>query len=292
VGSPSAPPRSRDDQVLVRADGVGVAGDPGQPVRGDQVRVAARVARDDQVGRGAGGVQQLHQRYPQHLAQLPQVADLEGLHEHRRTGLVEPGPVQRVDQGRFQRQPDPGEVAGVLGLRVDAELPAQLGGQPVAQRDDLVERRHLEAPVIDRVPLPQQRHPLGRAQRLQLGQGEVLGEPAGQAVSVDLLAGVPVGELGMLGDVGGAADLRLVPGHEHPVRRRHQVGFEEVGAHPGGQLVAGQGVLGPQPAGAAMGDEQHRRSARARGMPPHGGDHRRPAVAVRGAPGVVFGSVG
>ena len=148
------------------------------------------------------------------------------------------------------------EVAGGLGLRVDADLATQLAGQPGPELEDLVEGRHREAPVVDGVALPQQGDALRGAQRPQLGQGQVLDEPAGAALAVDDLRCAPVGELRVVGDVGGAADLRLVPGHQHPVGRGDQVRLDEVGAHPGGQLVAGEGVLGALTGRAAVRDEQ------------------------------------
>jgi hypothetical protein len=57
------------------------------------------------------------------------------------------------------------------------------------------------------------RQPLDGAQRLQLGEGEVVGEPPGHAHAVEGDRAPPVGELGPAGHVGGAADLRLVPRH-------------------------------------------------------------------------------
>jgi hypothetical protein len=53
-------------------------------------------------------------------------------------------------------------------------------------------------------------------------------------------------------DVRGAADLRLVPADQHPVLGDHDVRLDEVGAHPGGQLVGGQGVFRPVAGGAAV----------------------------------------
>ena len=55
------------------------------------------------------------------------------------------------------------------------------------QVDDLGERQDAEPAVVGGVERPQPRHPLDGAQGAQLGEREVLGEPAGQLLAVDLL---------------------------------------------------------------------------------------------------------
>src|SRR4051794_10348665 len=67
-----------------------------------------------------------------------------------------------------------------------------------------------------------------RAQRLELGEREVLDEPAVVGLAVDLLGRAAVGELGVIGDVGRAGDLVLVPADELAVARGHQVRLDEV----------------------------------------------------------------
>src|SRR4029434_9321769 len=103
---------------------------------------------------------------------------------------------------------------------------------------------------------PQVREPLHGPQGPQLGQGEVLGEPAGVLHPVDRLGGLACGELGVGGDVGGAGDVVLVPGHEYVVLGRDQVGLDVVRPHLDGQPVGGEGVLGPVAAGPAVADDQ------------------------------------
>ena len=61
-----------------------------------------------------------------------------------------------------------------------------------------------------------------------------------------------VGELEVLGDVGGAAQLGLVPGDQHAVPGRDQVDLDVVDAHPDRRPVGLERVLGPVPAGAAV----------------------------------------
>ena len=98
--------------------------------------------------------------------------------------------------------------------------------------------------------------PLDRPERLQLGEREVLGEPAGQDDAVDDLGRPALANSGRVGDVGGAGDLVLVPGDQNAVLGRDQVGLDVVGAHADRELVRGQGVLGPVAGGAAMRDDQ------------------------------------
>ena len=83
------------------------------------------------------------------------------------------------DQLRLEREPEVAEVGRVLGLRVDADLAVQLLRQPRAQVEHLLERRDLELAVVPRVLRARLRDPLLGAQRLELLEREVLGEPAG-----------------------------------------------------------------------------------------------------------------
>ena len=173
------------------------------------------------------------------------------------------GAAQGIDQGGFERDSAVGEVSGVLGLGVDADRPAEARRQPGPQVEDLGERRHGEAPVEAGVAGPQRRQAFAGPQRAQLDEGEVVDEPPGARVAVDDAGGVPVGELGALRDVGGAAELGLVPGHQHAVSGRDEVGFEEVGAELGGQDVGDEGVLRAVGRSAAVADDE--RVARSHG---------------------------
>ena len=227
VGSPRRPSAvARDQLVLVRADRVGV----GRDLR--------------HVGRRPG--RQPHERVPRALAQLPQVAGLEGLDEHRPAEAV-----QRGQQRRLEREPERGEVRRVLGLGVDADARAR------GERDHLLERRDPEA-AVER-GAAQLRQPLPRAQRAQLGEREVLGEPAVLLAPVDRLDRPARRELRALRDVGRARDLVLVARDEPPVARRDHVGLDEVGAELDRELVGRERVLGPERGGAAVGDHDGRR---------------------------------
>jgi hypothetical protein len=86
----------------------------------------------------------------------------------------------------------------VLGLRVDAHAGA------LGEVDDLLEGRDELGAVEDGVGRPHVGQALLGSQRAQLGQGEVLGEPAGDRRAVHGLGGAAVGE-GVLRPVAGAA---------------------------------------------------------------------------------------
>jgi hypothetical protein len=146
----------------------------------------------------------------------------------------------------------------VLGLRVDADPAAQPTRLVGDQGQHLVEGRHVVAPVVPGVARPERGQPLDGAQRLELGEGEVLTEPTGDLPTVHHLGGQPAGELPTRGDVGGRADLVLVAGDQHPVTRRHQIRLDVVGAHRDGQPVRRERVLGPIAGGPAVADHQWR----------------------------------
>ena len=168
-----------DDLVLARADAVGVGGDLGQALGGGQVGVGARVAGGHQVVGGADVAEQLDQRDPGPAVQLLEVAGLERLDEHLGPGAgVAVGP-EGGQQRLLERQADRVEVGRVLGLGVDAD-PGPLG-----QVDDLLEGRHLVEAVEGGVVGPQVGDALLGPQGTQLGQGEVLGPPAGQLDPVE-----------------------------------------------------------------------------------------------------------
>ena len=63
----------------------------------------------------------------------------------------------------------------------------------------------------------------------------------------------------MVGDVGGAADLRLVAGDEHAVLGADEVGLDVVGAELGGEAVGRERVLGAVAGGAAVADDERPR---------------------------------
>ena len=140
-----------------------------------------------------------------------------------------------------------------------------IDGQPVtgwfSEDFTLAEIRTLRAK--ERLPFrSHERQALLGAQGLELGEREVLREPARDAAPVDRLRRLARRELGVVGDVGGATDLVLVPGDEDAVLRRDEVRLDVVGAEPDRGLVAGQRVLRPVPARAAVPD--HGRRARVR----------------------------
>ena len=182
---------------------------------------------------------------------LPTSNDWMNTGPRRRPARCGAAPRQRL----LQRQADRGEVGRVLGLGVDADHPAAASDSRPARSMISWKRRDLVAAVVGGVVGPQLGEPLLGPQRLQLGEGEVLGEPAGDRDAVDGLGGPAGGELGVVGDVGGTGDLVLVPGDQHAVLGGDQVGLDVVGALSDRQPVGLEGVLRPVAAGAAVGDD-------------------------------------
>ena len=103
---------------------------------------------------------------------------------------------------------------------------------------------------------PQLRQPFPGVEGLQLRKREILGEPAGDRLSLDRLGRATRGELRVIGDVGGAADLIFVPGDQMPVFGRYDIGLDEVGALVQRQRIGSERVLRPLPRRAAMADNE------------------------------------
>ena len=177
--------RRRDHQRPLRTQTLGEGGDGLDPGGGFHV----------DGGRALG-----HQHHPARAAAESveglQRLDLEALDEDRRAPAVfRLFFLERVDQPAFQRQADAGEVGRVLHLRIGADGPAGAAALGLRQVDDLLVGRDRLAAVERRADRPQRRQTLAGAQRLQLGEGEVLGEPAGDRLAVDDLSGLAGGEL-------------------------------------------------------------------------------------------------
>jgi len=155
----------------------------------------------------------------------------------------------------------------MLGLRIHTDgrrrrLTASLrrvGPQPVGschQLQDLIQRGDLELAIKPRVGRAQLRDALARPQTLELGEREVLGEPARDAHAIDFAGAAPEGKLRVRGDIGGAADLILVARHQHAITGAHQVRLDEVRALLDGEEIGGQSVLGDVAAGTAVTDDE------------------------------------
>ena len=145
----------------------------------------------------------------------------------------------------------------MLGLGVDADRPSTRRPHLGRQRDDLGQRRHLELAVVGRRARAQVRQALACPERLDLGQRQVLGEPARHLTSVDGLGGPAVGELGAVGDVGRARHLVLVARDQDPVARGDHVGLDDVGTLLDRQPVGGQRVLRAPAARPPVRDHEH-----------------------------------
>jgi len=139
----------------------------------------------------------------------------------------------------------------MLRLWIDADRTSELFPELLRQLDHLVEGGHLEEPVVG---VRAKRQPFLRAQRLDLGEGQVFREPAGDRLSIDRLGLFPVWK--PFARVCRATHLVLVARDEHAVFRRDEVRLDEIRTHLGGEAVAFERVLGPMPARAAVADDQ------------------------------------
>ncbi|CUR59688.1 hypothetical protein NOCA1190040 [metagenome] len=247
---------ARDHHVLAHPHAVRVGRDPAHALPGHQVGVRHSGAGHDLVVGSPGAVDELDQVEPGHPGQPPQVGDLEALDDDGRVAGAYAVAGQGVEQRLLRGQAGGREEGAVLDLRDHAERLAGARGGAAGEGEDLVEGGHLVEAVVGRVVGAHLRQALLRTQRLELGQGEVLDEPAGDRAAVDLLGGAASGELRVGRDVRGAADLRLVPRHEDAVAGHHQVGLDEVRALAGSELVGGDGVLGPVAGRAAVGEHR------------------------------------
>ncbi len=225
-------------------------------------------------GRDAGRVDQLQQGTAELGLQILQVRRLEGLDDHVRVGR-EPAAAQGVDEHRLDGKPDRAVERRVLDLGEDADAAAQLAREAVEQVEDLVEGEDLVAPVPERVVRAGRRDALDRPQRLELGEGEVDGEPAVGGHRVDHLRRAARRELGVPGDVGGAADLRLVARDEVAVAGGAEVDVDGVRPEVRRERVRRDGVLGAVAGRAPVPDDRHRRPCRARGRDDRRGAARR-----------------
>ncbi len=261
-GRPSQPAvRSQgNDGAYGRSDDVGVGGDRLQPLWAHHTAVREIAAGGGDVG-GEGGwlvgqLQQLEIGAAGNLApQGLEVGDLEGLDLHRSGAGVGVG-VQGGQGALLQRQVDAGEIGRVLQFGNDADDPATGGGLRGDEVDHLLQRRNLELTVIGRAARADGGQPLHRPQGLQLRQGEVLGEPPLDGLTIDGLADPPCGELPAPGHVGRAGDVVLMADHQHPVLGADQVRLHEVGAVLDGLGVGGEGVFGAKGAGAPVAEHQ------------------------------------
>lgn len=143
----------------------------------------------------------------------------------------------------------------MLGFRIEPDRTATGLGEPLGQRDHLSEGGNVEHPIETAVGRTQLRDPLDRAQCLQFGEGEILAEPATHQLAINPALTMPVGKLGMVGDIGGEIELIVVTRQQHPVTAHHQIGFEKIGPLQGRQRIGGKGVFRQIAAGAAVGDQ-------------------------------------
>jgi hypothetical protein len=275
VGSHSRPGGiARDDERLLNPDSGGIAGDRPQALRRQHLRIGLA----GPVGRAAFGGDELDQPKLRHPLQPLEVADLETLDEHGVCGRSVAEAVEEGDERLLDRQAQRAEIGRMLGLGIKADPPAEALFLGLDHPDDLLKRRDGLLPVVGGACRAKPGKPLARPERLELGQREILREPAGDRPAVDRLGRAPAGEFGAGGNVGRLGDLVLVPGNEHPVAGDHEVRLDEVRPLLDRQFIGGQRVLRPVAAGAAVGDDQRRRAVQGRVRPAR---RRRPRVRLR-----------
>ena len=112
-----------------------------------------------------------------------QVARLERLDEDRRVPAVPAMLRERREQLLLERQPDAAEVGRVLGFGIDADRPVRARARAVCASS--ITSSNVGTCELAVVLVRPEREPLLRAQRLDLGEREVLGEPAGDRLAVD-----------------------------------------------------------------------------------------------------------
>src|SRR5215217_8080906 len=168
--------------------------------------------------------------------------------------MVEPGSLERVDEPPLERQPEALVVRRVLGLGIDADRAVVALRIALRQRDHFLERRYAELPVeLLRAVVER----LNRAQRAELREGEVGDEPAEfWGPTVDHRGALAVGELGMLGDVGGGGDVGLVARDQVTVLGRDEIRLDVVRAELDRERVARKRVVGEVAGGSAVPDHE------------------------------------
>jgi hypothetical protein len=142
----------------------------------------------------------------------------------------------------------------MLGFRIDADATAAAAFL-AGQLHDLGKRRNRVQAVVADVVRADRRDALLRAQRADLGEVEILGEPSGDLHAVHALGGAAVGERGVIGDVGGTGDLVLMAHDQYAVTGGDEVRLDEVGALRDGEAIGLQRVFRAVAAGTAMGDD-------------------------------------
>src|SRR5262249_20645057 len=171
---------------------------------------------------------------------------------------------QGLDQRRLECEPDRAEIARVLGLGIDPDRAAGLEASALGELDHLLQGWDL----VDAVPaLVAEVEPLLGAQRLDLGEREVLGEVTFDRLAVDRLAGAPARKL--LRHVGGAGNVILMPRDQHAILRGDEIGLNEIDAVVDREAVGREGVLGPMASGSAVADDVRRATAQGWGERRH-----------------------
>ena len=238
----------------MRAQRVGIFRDFGKAGGRDHVGIAhCRL-----VCRAVLRLDQLHQPEPAAaLFQALERTDFEALDEHRigrRDAEFAQFAQQQIDHvdARILQQ-----EFGVLQFGIEPDAAARCGLLGAHQLHDFGKGRHLIQPVKPRIGRAQRGDALFRAQGAKFGEGEVLGKPARDALSVDDLVAAAILEFRAGGDIGGARQLVLVARDEHEVFRHYQIGLDIIRPLIDRAFIGGEGMLGPLGARPAVGDDEH-----------------------------------
>src|SRR5690606_12683846 len=124
--------------------------------------------------------------------------------------------------------------------------------QELREREHFIEGGNLEMSVEECVAGPQLGKTLARAQRLQLGQREVLREPSFDGDAVGQLRGLAPGELRPGRHVRRIANLVLVARDQHAVSRHDEIGLDVIRTLLSGNEVGSKSMLWHVTAGAAV----------------------------------------
>jgi hypothetical protein len=123
--------------------------------------------------------------------------------------------------------------------------------------ENLFEGRNLELAIKACVGWSRVGNALAGTQCLELGECEIFREPSRYGRPVDHLCSTAGGELGMLGNVRGAAYLVLVTGDEHAVLCHDEIRLDVVGAILDRYKIRGKRVFRDITGRAAMAYNNH-----------------------------------
>src|SRR5262245_26270477 len=263
--------------ALPGTDAIGIGLDVGEAGLGDEIFEGARVLGEYEIIRPIArgfednvailvdivGVDKLYQAHACLAPEVLEVGDLEALHDDGGGWLRPAGFMQHLQQPILELEPFLLMEGRVLGFGINPDHAAQLDRPGFGEIDYLLEGRDLEFAVHRLLSLG---HRLLGAQLPDFLERKIASKPIRDLDAVNLARAASVGEGGTIGNVGGGAEHGLVPGNEHAVLGRYNVGLDIVRAHLDGFRVGFKHVLGEIAAGSAVGDDQRGPAIECRGL--------------------------